>query len=166
MGNRAELLVVDYENRIPKVFNNLFTEGYRVTVARDNIEASSLVLETDLIIVLVSRKRREAVKLMEHVRGTLDPNINFILIVEGGDDKHFLERVDAFTFQCFRKYRFGVPEFMKAIEKAIEMRELKIKERRFLQDLNEIEEELREVEHRLFTLSRVQDISRRRLSTN
>jgi hypothetical protein len=167
MGSRAELLIVDYENRIPKAFSSLFSNGYRVTVVQDNIEASMAVPETDLIIVLVSNKKREAVKLMEHVRGTHDPYINFLLITEGGDDKHFFDRVNPFTFQCFKKYRFGIPEFMKAIDKAIEMKELKVKEKRFIQDLNEIEEELKEVEHRLFTLSRLQvDISRRRPTTN
>ena len=153
MHTRAEILVVDYDNKIPKTFKNLFAKGYRIKVANGNIEAFELAKDSDLIIGLVSRRKREMVKFMEHVRYNHDPSMNFIVIMGGGEDRIYSDRIDKLTFQCFKKYRFSMEELLKAINNAIEMRALKIKEKRFLKDLDRIEEELREVEHRLFTLS-------------
>jgi len=155
MDTRAEILVVDYDNRIPKTFSNLFAQGYRIKVANGNVEASELAKDSDLIIALVTERRREAVKFMEHVRHTWDPSMNFIVIMGGGEDRTYSDRIDTLTFQCFKQYRFGMGELLKSITNALEMRALKIKEKRFLQDLDRIEEELREVEHRLFTLSSI-----------
>jgi hypothetical protein len=118
------------------------------------VEASELAKDSDLIIGLVTRRKREFVKFMEHVRHECDPSMHFILIMGGGEDRIYTERIDKLTFQCFKQYRFGMGELLKSISNALEMRALKIKEKRFIKDLDRIEEELREVEHRLFTLSK------------
>ena len=162
MGNRAEILLVDYENSIPKTFSELSTIGYRVTVAKNNAEASLLANDVDLIILMVADKKKECLKLMDHIKSNSDSSMNFIVILGGGDDRSFTERINAIAFQCFKKYRFGITELTKTIENAIEMRRMRVKEQRFLQDLNRIEEELRMVENRLYTLSSLKMAMRKR----
>lgn len=155
MKNNAEILIVDYENNFPKGFQGLEANGYHIKVVFDNIDASEQAADTDLIIMITNERRRECLKLMEHVRRTFDSSINFILIMDGGEDAQFQERVDVLAFQYFKKYRFSTKELLKSIHNAIEMRNLKVNERKFMEDLNTIEEELKKVENRLFTMTRI-----------
>ena len=124
-------------------------------MASGNAEASELAKDSALVIALVTERKREMVKFMQHVRQTWDPSMNFIVIMGGGEDRTYSDRIDKLTFQCFKQYRFGIGDLQKAINNALEMRALRIKEKHFIRDLDRIEEELREVEDRLFTLSKI-----------
>ena len=155
MEENSQILLVDYDNSIPSFFSNIIANGYRMRKAKDNIEATSLASSSDVIILMASERRRECIKLMEHVRGSIDPTINFIVILGEPQDKTFLERIDALTFQCFSKNRYEFVDLTKAIYNAIEMRKLKLREKMFVQDLDRIEDELKMVEHRLYTISTI-----------
>lgn len=167
MDTRAEVLVVDYENDIPKAMGSLQQAGYRIRVARDNQEAASLLLEADVVIALVTDRKRECLKLMEHVHSTLGLSVNFITIMGGPEDRPYMERVSGLSFQSFRKYRFGLTELTQAVNNAVEMRRLKDKERTFLNDLTRVEEELKRVENRLYTISAIKRaVQNRNISLN
>jgi len=161
MSDDAVILVVDYENSIPKAFGQLFTNGYRVRTATSNAEAMAQAGGLDLVMLIASDRKRECVKLMEHIRERVDPSVNFIVILGGSDDRAFMERIDSLTFQCFRKGRFSGKDLTKAIHNAIEMRALKIREKRFVEDLDRVEDELKKVEHRLYTIASIKSITMR-----
>jgi DNA-binding NtrC family response regulator len=155
METSSQILLVDYDNSIPTQFSNIMTNGYRMKKAKDNAEASSMARSSDVIILMASERRRECIKLMEHVRGTIDPTMNFIVILGEHQDKAFLDRIDKLTFQCFNKNNCELVELTKAIRNAIEMRALKNREKMFVRDLDRIEDELKKVEHRLYTISTI-----------
>jgi DNA-binding NtrC family response regulator len=155
MEANSQILVVDYNNSIPTFFSNIMGNSYHMRTAKDNVEASSLASSSDVIILMASDRRRECIKFMEHVRGTIDPTINFIVILSEPQDKTFLERIDQLTFQCFNKNHYEFVDLTKAIHNAIEMRKLKMREKMFVQDLDRIEDELKKVEHRLYTISTI-----------
>jgi len=158
MEANYQILLVDYDNSIPAPFSNTMINGYRMKKAKDNAEASSMARSSDVIILMASERKRECIKLMEHVRGAIDPTINFIVILGGQQDNGFLDRIDKLTFQCFNKKNCKLVELAKAIRNAIEMRALKIREKMFVQDLDRIEGELIKVEHRLYTISTIKRI--------
>ena len=159
MGVAGQILVVDYENITPRFLNGVFTNGYQFKKAGDNGEASELAGRSDVIILIANERKRECIKLMEHIRNSTDSAINFIVILGGSEDKAFIDRIDDLTFQCFRSNRFDLHEISKAINNAIEMRNLRMKERRFVEDLDRIEIELNKVEHRLYTISNIKEMS-------
>ena len=160
MVEDAEILVVDYENSIPRSFQHLVTNGYRTRTAKSNAEASAMASGSDLIVMIVADKKRECDKLMEHVRTLVDRSVNFIVILNGSDDRVFIDRIDGLTFQCFKKGHLNAKDLTKAIHNAIEMRMLKLRERRFVEDLDRIEDELKKVEHRLYTISSLKNLDR------
>jgi DNA-binding NarL/FixJ family response regulator len=155
MDANYQILLVDYDNSIPTPFSNAMTHGYRMKKAKDNTEALSMATSSDVIILMASERRRECIKLMEHVRDAIDPTINFIVILGDQQDNAFLDRIDKLTFQCFNKKNCKLVELAKAIRNAIEMRSLKIREKMFVRDLDRIEDELKKVEHRLYTISTI-----------
>jgi|GEM_PF-5792542 len=159
MEENSQILVVDYDNRIPTFFSNNLITGYRMKKARDNTEASAMAGSSDVIVLMASERGRECIKLMEHVRAAIDPTINFIVIHNETQDKTFLERIDGLTFQCFSKDHCDLVDLTKAIRNAIEMRKLKIREKMFVQDLDRIEDELKKVEHRLYTISTIKRLN-------
>ena len=159
MDENSQILLVDYDNSIPSLFSNIMANGYRMRKAKDNVEASSLAGSSDVIILMASDRRRECIKFMEHVRSSIDPTINFIVILSEPLDKTFLERIDALTFQFFSKNHYDFVDLTKAIHNAIEMRKLKVREKMFVQDLDRIEDELKKVEHRLYTISTIKRLA-------
>jgi len=161
MSDGAVILVVDYENSNPKAFGQLFTNGFRVRTATSNSEALAQASDLDVVMFIASDKKRECVKLMEHLRERVDPSVNFIVILGGSDDRVFMDRIDGLTFQCFRKGKFNDKDLAKAINNAIEMRALKVREKRFVDDLDRIEDELKKVEHRLYTISSIKNLAMR-----
>jgi DNA-binding NtrC family response regulator len=160
MVEDAEILVVDYENSIPRSFRHLVTNGYRTRTVNSNADASTLAMGSDLIVLIVADKKRECLKLMEHIRTLVDQSVNIIVILSGSDDRVFIDRIDSLTFQCFKKDHLNAKDLTKAIHNAIEMRMLKLRERRFVEDLDRIEDELKKVEHRLYTISSLKNLGR------
>ena len=160
METSSQILMVDYDNSIPSLFSNLMTNGYHMRKARDNVEASALASSSDVIVLMASQRRRECLKLMEHIHNAIDPTINFIVILGEPKDQTFLDRIDALTFQCFSKDHCEPVDLTKAIRNAIEMRKLRIREKMFVQDLDRIEDELKKVEHRLYTISTIKQMNK------
>jgi hypothetical protein len=159
MDGNSQVLYIDYDNNAPFPVSNLISSGYCVRKAKDNAEALPLARSSEVIILVASERRRECVKLMEHVRAAVDSTINFIVILSSQEDKAFIDRIDPLTFQYFTKDRYAPIDLTKAISNAIEMRQLKVREKMFVKDLDRIEDELKKVEHRLYTISTIKRLN-------
>jgi len=161
MGESAEILIVDYDRSTPRAFNGMLAPGYHVRTACSNAEAMAMAPSSDLIVMIASERKRECVKLMEALRNKSDVLVNFIVVLGGSDDQAFMDRIDGLTFQSLRKGHFSPKELAKAIHNAVEMKGLKVREKRFVEDLDRIEDELKRVEHRLYTISSIKSLAAR-----
>ena len=133
----VKILIIEDEEYYGEFLKKIIEKKYRCDRAKDGNEAKLLLFRNiyDVIIYDLRLPGLFGRDLVKYVRSKIDPYIINIVVTGYEEDWPAIEATEEHIFFYLRKGNFKPEELMKVIENAVQLRQLKLKERIYIKNL-------------------------------
>jgi YesN/AraC family two-component response regulator len=132
-----KVLIVEDEEHYGEFLKKIIERKYPCDRAKDGNEAKALITKNsyDIIIHDLRLPGIFGRDLIKFVRSKVDPDIVNIVVTGYEEDWPAHEATEEHIFFYLRKGKFKPEELMKVMDNAVQLRDLKLKERAYMQNL-------------------------------
>ena len=136
-----KILVIDDEEDILKLLSSaLGSEGYEVVTAIDGQEGVERFHETepDLIVTDVKMPRKDGLQLLKEIKDAGSTNVDVIILTGHSDEATAIDCLRNGAYDYLVKPLEDIDVLLAAVERSLQKRNLEIKNRRLMKQLEEM----------------------------